>query len=74
MHRKLYKELWRIRFQKMLALEEQSITDYQSLLKDCKKTNKNPSIIEHLENLISDEKKHALLCKELLRIVERQES
>ncbi len=72
MQRKLYKELWTMRFQKMLKLEEQSITDYESILKECK--GKKKSVLEtDLKQLILDEKKHAKLVRELLSIVNRQE-
>jgi len=72
MQRKLYKELWTMRFQKMLKLEEQSITDYGSILKECK--GKKNSVLEtDLKKLILDEKKHAKLVRELLSIVNRQE-
>ena len=63
MKRKFYKELWSIRFNKMLGLEKQSIVDYQALLEECKKRYKGHSIKPHLERLIADEKRHALLVK-----------
>ena len=56
----------------MLALENQAIADYQGLLGECKSRFHNHSIIENLERLISDEKKHALLVRELIQILERQ--
>ena len=72
MQRKLYRELWTMRFQKMLKLEEQSIVDYTSVLKECK--GKGNTVFEtNLKKLILDEKKHAKLVKELLNIVDRQE-
>jgi rubrerythrin len=72
MERRLYQELWKIRFDKMLQLEEQSVTDYEKLLEECKTKYKGHSLEPHLEQLIKDEKKHSLLCKELLAILERQ--
>ena len=72
MDRILYKELWKLRFEKMLKLEEESVKDYQSLSGECKTKYKDHSIIPHLEKLITDEKKHALLVKELLTILNRQ--
>jgi rubrerythrin len=56
----------------MLKLEEQSIVDYEKLLAETKKRVQNEIISEHLKKLISDEKKHVLLVKELLQILERQ--
>ena len=72
MDRPLYKELWKLRFEKMLKLEEESVVDYQALLEECKTKFKGHSLVSHLEKLITDEKKHALLVKELLAILERQ--
>ncbi len=72
MERRLYKELWKIRFEKMLSLETQSVTDYQSLLEECKKNYKNHAIQAHLEKLIVDEKKHERLVQELLEILRQQ--
>ncbi len=72
MERRLYKELWKIRFEKMLGLERQSITDYQSLLEECKKNYKDHAIQAHLEKLIVDEKKHERLVQELLEILRQQ--
>ena len=72
MRREFYKELWRLRFEKMLRLEEQSVVGYQALLEESKKRFRDHSIIPNLEKLISDEKRHALLVKELISILERQ--
>ncbi len=72
MRRKFYKELWKIRFDKMLALENKSVDDYTSLLNQCKDHPSGEAIKRHLEQLITDEKKHAKLCEELLKILNRQ--
>ncbi len=74
MKRKFYKELWASRFAKMLKLEEQSIIDYEALLDESKKRFTDQTIASHFEKLISDEKRHALLVKELIQILERQPS
>jgi len=74
MQRKLYKELWMMRFQKMLELEQRSIIDYGSILKECQNKRKGNSALEtNLKKLISDEKKHAKLVEELLKITSRQD-
>ena len=74
MQRKLYKELWAIRFQKMLRLEEQSAIAYESVLEECKdQWKENPELETSLKKIISDEKKHAKLVQELLEIVNQQE-
>ncbi len=72
MERRFYKELWAIRFNKMLELEKKSFVDYQALLEECKKRFKDHSIIAHLERLIADEKNHAILVQELIDILNRQ--
>ena len=72
MERCFYKELWRLRFKKMLALEKKSVVAYQALLDECKKRFENHSIASHLEKLIADEKKHTLLVQEMIEILSRQ--
>ena len=72
MQRKLYKELWSLRFRKMLMLEEQSMTDYQSLLEECQNGCDDSSVAPHLRQLIRDEKKHVSLVQELINITNRQ--
>lgn len=72
MDRRFFKELWAIRFKKMLALEEKSASDYESLLKECKKHHPSHPIESHLERLITDEKRHARLVQELIKILNRQ--
>ena len=73
MERCFYKELWSLRFKKMLVLEKKSVVAYQTLLDECKKSFKNHSITSHLEKLIADEKKHVLLVQELFAILNRQD-
>lgn len=72
MERRFYRELWELRFNKMLELEKKSVVDYEALLEECRKRFKNHAIQEHLEKLIHDEKKHARLVGELLEILARQ--
>ena len=62
-----------MRFQKMLELEEQSVTDYQALLEECQKKYQDQTDLQRdLKKLIVDEKKHARLVRELLSIVGMQ--
>ena len=72
MERRLYKELWNIRFNKMLELENQAVVAYQELLRECRNKHKGHAIEAHLERLITDEKKHATLVEELIRILDVQ--
>jgi len=67
-----YRELWRIRFKKMLRLEEQAVSDYESLLEECTAKHHEHPIEPLLERLIQDEKRHARLVRELLDILEGQ--
>ncbi len=71
MQKKLYQELWNLRFQKMLALEEQSIVGYKGLIKECNKFQ-DEETVEKLKQLIADETRHARLVRELIKIVKRQ--
>ena len=62
-----------MRFQKMLKLEEQSVIAYESVLGECKdECKESPGLETSLKKLVSDEKKHAKLVRELLKIVEKQ--
>ena len=72
MERRFYKELWSIRFDKMLKLEKQSVAAYQALLDESRKRHKGHSIEPNLDKLIADEKKHTLLVQELIEILDRQ--
>ena len=72
MERKLYRELWKIRFNKMLALEKQGVTVYQKLLSECRNKYRGHSVEAPLERLIADEKRHVILVGRLLRILEAQ--
>jgi len=76
MDRKLYKELWCIRFEKMLALEKESLNVYQALIKECPRIEKfrqcSSKIQSALEQIAQDEKKHVKLVEELLAITKRQ--
>ncbi len=72
MERRFYRELWGLRFKKMLALEEQSVKAYEELLAECSKKYKGHAIEPHLEKLIADEKKHALLVRELIELLAKQ--
>ena len=72
MERRLYRELWNIRFQRMLKLEKNSAAVYEKLLAECRESNRDHSVVTHLERLVQDEKRHARLCEELLEILGRQ--
>jgi rubrerythrin len=70
-----FKELWRLRFEKLLKLERESIRTYESLLAECRSRYQDKPILqERFEKLIKDEKRHAKLVEELLSIVNRQDA
>lgn len=72
MNRRLYRELWNLRFSKMLDIEKQSVGEYKQILSELRKTRHGQTVTPHIERLIADETKHAKLCEELLRILRRQ--
>ena len=73
MQRELYKELWLLRFQKMLQLEEESVKQYENLLEESQKMYKNDIETQDIfKKLIVDEQRHAKLVQELLNIVDKQ--
>jgi rubrerythrin len=73
MDRRFYKELWRVRFQKMLRLENESIENYKQLLDESNSKYPEHHVLKtSFQKLITDEEKHARLVKELLEILERQ--
>lgn len=73
MERRFYRELWKLRFEKMLTLEEEAAACYESLIQDCRRHNADHAILPLLERLVTDEKRHAKLVRELLSILDRQE-
>lgn len=73
MQKKLYKELWRLRFEKMLTLEEESIQEYEQILQECTQDNVQGTVKGRLKQVISDEAAHVKLVQELIQIVNSQE-
>ena len=78
MERSLHKELWGIRFQKMLAMEKGAVGDYADLIKQCdqlfKTGNTQHPLKTQLEGILKDEGKHIKLIEELLSILEKQKT
>lgn len=72
MQRKYFRELWEIRFKKMLSLESQAASEYAELLAECRSLSKDHPVLTNLERLVTDEKKHAKLVEQLLKILDRQ--
>lgn len=76
MDRKHYKDLWLIRFEKMLQFEKDAAKGYTKLMKkaDClpKPLKIKRFIYNCLEEIYKDEKRHAALVRRLIKIAERQ--
>lgn len=72
MERKHFKELWRMRFEKMLSLEKQAEETYRLLLNERERECSDSAAIPHLQLLTIEEKKHIHLVEELLEILHRQ--
>jgi rubrerythrin len=72
MQRKLYREMWKARFTRMLTLEKQSVDDYKKMLEHCRVHHKDHSVVPLIERLIREETKHVELAQELMEILDRQ--
>ena len=72
MQGRFHKELWTMRFQRMLDLELRAAETYEFLLEECKQKEEEMSVQEELAKLVADEKKHAKLVQQLLEIVAKQ--
>ena len=67
------RELWGIRFRKMLNVEKLGVEECQKLLDECKANHSFPVIEPHLEQLVRDEIKHSLLVEKLIQLLDKQE-
>ena len=68
------KELWRIRFEKILHEEEESFFFYKNLIEENKDILKDLKSGPILEQIMNDEKKHAKVARRLLKIIEKTSS
>jgi len=66
------KELWEIRFQKILKGEKEAIIFYKDLLEKNQPLLEGLWIQDMLEQIMHDEAKHAQIAHELLSIVQRK--
>lgn len=67
--REYLKSLWTLRFEKMKTLESDSAWNYQELLDEClSETEPDLKIVQVLQMLIKEEKQHAKIAEELLRV------
>ena len=67
------KKLWRMRFEKILRLEKESLLFYSKLLKKHRSFLAGTEAKEVLESIMKDEAKHIQIAGELLGIVRDKE-
>ncbi|HXV28016.1 MAG TPA: hypothetical protein VD913_03535 [bacterium] len=67
------KELWRIRFEKILEGEEQASLFYENLLKDNQPFLKGTRLKDDLEQIKKDEIRHAEIARKLIQLVVENE-
>ena len=63
------RELWQIRFLKILELEQESFTFYQKLLKEKSALLEESGIQPMIKQIMQDEGRHIRIAKELVRLV-----
>ena len=64
------RELWQIRFGKILELERESFNFYQKLLKEKAAMLKEAGLDSTIKQIMQDEGKHIHIAKELLQMAE----
>ncbi len=64
--------LWETRFQKILELEEDSLSFYRDLSSREDLMAENPRLKELLEEILNDEEQHTTICRELLQITKKK--
>lgn len=68
------KELWQIRFQRILELEEESFEFYKKLLKERSEVLEKTGIAPTIKKIMSDEGRHIRIAKDLLALVGGQKN
>ena len=63
------RELWRIRFGKILELEQESFNFYQRLLKEKSTLLEEAGIKPMIKQIMQDEGRHIRIAKDLVRLV-----
>ena len=63
------KELWQIRFKKILQLEEESFEFYQKLLKEKAEILEKAGAKSTIQEIMKDEGRHIRIAKDLLKLV-----
>ena len=67
-----FKELWTMRFKKILKGEEEAIAFYCDLLSNNKTILENTPVKMMLEQILKDEGKHVQIARELVRFVDEK--
>lgn len=62
------KELWRIRFGRILELEQESFNFYQKLLKEKSTLLEEAGIKPLIKQIMQDEGRHIRIAKDLVRL------
>ena len=62
------RELWQIRFQRILALEEESFEFYKKLLNEKREILEKTGVKHTIKQIMSDEGRHIRIAKDLLRL------
>ncbi|MBI4358798.1 MAG: hypothetical protein HY584_05815 [Candidatus Omnitrophica bacterium] len=73
MHDQQYKELWEIRFRKVLNLEKESSAFYTRLLKRNQLILEDAQIRFFLKQIMEDRGKRAKIAQDLVHIVQARE-
>ena len=63
------RELWRIRFLRILQLEQESFEFYQKLLKEKNDMLEKTGVKSTIKQIMQDEGRHIRIAKDLLRLV-----
>jgi len=63
------RELWQIRFLKILELEQESFNFYQKLLKEKSALLEEAGIKPMIKQMMQDEGRHIRIAKDLVRLV-----
>ncbi len=74
MQRETLIEVWKIRFQKMLNLEEEAVDLYQTLIEENSQLLDEADVEEYLKEILKDEIKHVKMAKKLCQLAEELKS
>ena len=72
MNQKQARELWKLRFLRILQLEEESFEFYRRLLKQKSSLLAKGGVQPILKEILRDEGRHIRIAKELLRLVDQK--